>query len=395
MKRVEADQADTDILRVRIAELEEEKARRDEHNEYFKLKNKELEANNAKKEHEMYMMNKVLENLIGKPVEQRFEEIELEEVRARRKAEIEAKMKDKGKVILVEGIIDVTERVIVPSIVSESSIQDPYPISSVPFDDDVEDDEEDEEYDEDVLKDDAEDVYSASDNDDYDCNDDDDQGTTCIKVTETSNEEKIDEYLHDDTNEEPENASSEGEHDDVENVDESNDHVTRLILRLEHGVEEGEILHTYTLAEIIKMTHVDENEFKFDFEEELNQFDINQQPEYQYKYVEEADNYDRVEVEFFSQANEDELRRKVGESVKNKSFYEMSKDEQREERIKWFRKGIERKFKRPLKYYKRDREFSLGDIISWGYLPQVNAYAIKREFGVRYFEYIQDIMSQP
>ncbi|MFS7966270.1 hypothetical protein Hanom_Chr09g00771861 [Helianthus anomalus] len=111
------------------------------------------------------------------------------------------------------------------------------------------------------------------------------------------NEEKIDEYLHDDTNKEPKNANGEGEHDDAKNVDENVDHVTRLILRLEHGVEEGEILHTYTLAEIIKMTHVDENEIMFDFEEELNKFDINQQPEYQYKYIEDADNYDRVEVE--------------------------------------------------------------------------------------------------
>ncbi|KAM0051420.1 hypothetical protein Hdeb2414_s0007g00236281 [Helianthus debilis subsp. tardiflorus] len=73
--RVEADQVDTDILKVWIAELEEEKAQRDEQNEYFKLKNKELEAINVKKEHEMYMMNKVLESLIGKSVEQRFEEI--------------------------------------------------------------------------------------------------------------------------------------------------------------------------------------------------------------------------------------------------------------------------------------------------------------------------------
>ncbi|KAJ0786294.1 hypothetical protein HanOQP8_Chr02g0053681 [Helianthus annuus] len=105
LKKVEADQANIDILKVRIAELEEEKARRDEQNEYFKLKNKELEANNAKKEHEMYMMNKVLENLIKKPVERRFEEIELEEVRARRKAEIEAEMKNKGKGVQVEGMI--------------------------------------------------------------------------------------------------------------------------------------------------------------------------------------------------------------------------------------------------------------------------------------------------
>ncbi|KAM0035709.1 hypothetical protein Hdeb2414_s0015g00449671 [Helianthus debilis subsp. tardiflorus] len=99
LKKIEADQADIDILKVRIAKLEEEeeKARRDEQNEYYKLKNKELEAINAKKEHEMYMMNKVLENLIGKPNEQRFQEIELEEVRARRKAENEAEMKNKSK----------------------------------------------------------------------------------------------------------------------------------------------------------------------------------------------------------------------------------------------------------------------------------------------------------
>ncbi|KAJ0430301.1 hypothetical protein HanRHA438_Chr17g0829751 [Helianthus annuus] len=110
LKKVEADQADIDILKVRIAELEEEKARRDEQNEYFKLKNKELEANYAMKEHEAYMMKKVLENLIGKPIEQRFEEIELEELRARQKAEIEAEMKDKGKGVPVEGVAQVSER---------------------------------------------------------------------------------------------------------------------------------------------------------------------------------------------------------------------------------------------------------------------------------------------
>ncbi|MFS7995357.1 hypothetical protein Hanom_Chr12g01117001 [Helianthus anomalus] len=151
------------------------------------------------------------------------------------------------------------------------------------------------------------------------------------------------------------------------------------------------------------MMVIEDSDFNIDFEEELNKFEINHQPEYQYKYVEDANNYDKVEVEdcsdddqsenvsvdtssfptlteLFSQANEDELRRKVAESVKNKSFQEMSKDEQREEQKKWFRKDTERKFKRPL---------------HWDYLPQVNAYAIRREFGVQYFEYIQDIMSLP
>ncbi|MFS7909563.1 hypothetical protein Hanom_Chr02g00096031 [Helianthus anomalus] len=137
------------------------------------------------------------------------------------------------------------------------------------------------------------------------------------------------------------------------------------------------------------MMVIEESEFNFDFEEELNNFDINQQPEYQYKYVEEADNYDKVEVEDWSddehQADEDELRRKVVESVKNQSFQEMTKEEQREEKNKWFRKDTDRKYKRPLQYYKSDRDVSLGDIISWGYLPQVNAYAIRKEFGVQYF----------
>ncbi|MFS7919292.1 hypothetical protein Hanom_Chr03g00211041 [Helianthus anomalus] len=146
------------------------------------------------------------------------------------------------------------------------------------------------------------------------------------------------------------------------------------------------------------MMVIEESDFNIDFEENLNKFDINHQPAYQYKYVEETDDYDKMEVEdwsdddqsenvnvdttsfptlaeFFSQANEDELRRKVAES--------------------WFRKDTERKYKRPLQYYRRDRDVSLGDIICWAYLPQVNAYAIRREFGVQYFQYIQDIRSLP
>ncbi|MFS7910401.1 hypothetical protein Hanom_Chr02g00105911 [Helianthus anomalus] len=111
----------------------------------------------------MYMMNKVLENLIGKSVEQRFEEIELEEVRARRKAEIEAEMINKGKSIQNESVDEVSERAIVvsePTEDPEMSILDPCPISSVSVDDVEDDDEEDyeeedvEEEDDDILKDD-------------------------------------------------------------------------------------------------------------------------------------------------------------------------------------------------------------------------------------------------
>ncbi|KAF5798449.1 hypothetical protein HanRHA438_Chr07g0303461 [Helianthus annuus] len=129
LKKVEADQAEIDIMKVKIAELEEEKARRDEQNKYFKLKNKELEAANAQKDQKMYMMNKVLESLIGMSVEQKFKEIQVEEVRAIRQAVIDAEMKNNGK--RVEGTSDVAERAIVLSSVTESPIQNPCPISTV------------------------------------------------------------------------------------------------------------------------------------------------------------------------------------------------------------------------------------------------------------------------
>ncbi|MFS7912584.1 hypothetical protein Hanom_Chr02g00131691 [Helianthus anomalus] len=149
--------------------------------------------------------------------------IKLAEVRARREAEIEAGMKDKGKCVSVEGVIQVTERAIVPSKVLESSIPDPCPITSVPG----EDDEEDED---DNLKDDADEVYSvhSDDDDDDDGNDDADQGNSGIKVTEASNEENIDEYLQDNANEEPENAGGNGEHGDAEKVDENVDQVEQV-----------------------------------------------------------------------------------------------------------------------------------------------------------------------
>ncbi|MFS7947216.1 hypothetical protein Hanom_Chr06g00545501 [Helianthus anomalus] len=69
------------------------------------------------------MMNKVLENMLGKSVEQRFEEIEVEEVRAKRQAEIDAQIKNKGK--SVEGVIETSERSVVPSTILESPIPNP------------------------------------------------------------------------------------------------------------------------------------------------------------------------------------------------------------------------------------------------------------------------------
>ncbi|MFS7966343.1 hypothetical protein Hanom_Chr09g00772671 [Helianthus anomalus] len=252
LKKIESDQTEIDILKVKVAELEEEKAHRDEQNKYLELKNKELEAAKKIKEHELYMMNKVLENMLGKSIEQRFKEIEVEELRAKRQAEIDAQMQDKGT--NVEGSV-IAERSIVLSTDPKSPIQNPTPISSISaiFDEDVlledmgvddvdndeDDDEEDDEEENDDKKDDDEKVFSASSYSSDDNDDDDDQG----------------------------------------------------------GAEEGEIRYTYTLDEVLKMFNVNEDEFKFDFEDELTAFDINHQPEYEYKYVEDADVYESVEIQ--------------------------------------------------------------------------------------------------
>ncbi|XP_022031603.1 trigger factor-like [Helianthus annuus] len=276
--------------------------------------------------------------------------------------------------------------------------------------DDEDDDEDDDEEGDDEEDDDDEKVFSASSHG-SDNDDDDAQGGMGIKVTEASNERTVDDLMNDSVNEETGGAEGKGEHGNDQNVDQ----VEKLILRIEPHVEEGEIRHTYTLDEVLKMFNVKEDDFKFDFEEELNAFDINHQRDYEYNYVEDVDVYDRVEVEdctddesekedtsqlptlmeFFTEENRDELRRKVAEILKDKNFDGTTKDPLKEERKKWFKESNERKFKRPLKYYQRDRSISLGDIIIWGFLPQVNAYAIRRECGVQYFEKLHDIMSLP
>ncbi|MFS8022859.1 hypothetical protein Hanom_Chr16g01444491 [Helianthus anomalus] len=74
----------------------------------------------------------------------------------------------------------------------------------------------------------------------------------------------------------------------------------------------------------------------------------------------------------------------------------MTREELREERKKWFKPEVnERKFKRPLKFFTRHPDQSLGDILSWGYLENLKVYAVKREFGVEYFKYLNDLKTLP
>ncbi|XP_022032649.1 glutamic acid-rich protein-like [Helianthus annuus] len=326
VKKIGADQFEIDILKVRVAELEEEKSRKDNQNEYFKLKNKELEAAKTSRDHEFYMLSKVVESMLGTSVDQKFEELQVEEIRAQRQAEVERQMQDKGKG--VEGSSAVTERSIVPSMV----VENPEPISAISglFEDETHlaelegssSDENDEEEEEEEKEDKDEKVFSASSHSSEDDDDDDDaSGGTGLRVTEGSSEQDVDNLMNDTVNEESGEASGKGESSKSQIVE----HSETLFLSLD------------VYREMLQNVNP---EFKIDSEEELESFDINQQPEYSYKYVEEADKYDRVEIEdctddedvaedtskyptlmeFFAEENREELRQKVAEAVKDKTF---------------------------------------------------------------------------
>ncbi|XP_022031107.1 glutamic acid-rich protein-like [Helianthus annuus] len=314
-KKVETDQTEIDILKVRVSELEEERNRRESENEYYKLKNKELTSDKALHDHKFYMLNRVVENVLGMSVDQKFEELKLEDLRAERQAELERQMKDKGKG--VEGSSAMPEMALVPSMV----IDNPEPISAVSglFEEETPTHE--------LI------------------------GGSGVRVSEASNEKVVEDLMNDTVNEESGEAEGKGESSKTQIVE----HHEPLFVRLE------------VYKEMLKDVNP---EISFDFEKDLESFDINKQQDYKYDYVEDADQYDRVEVEecsdsedvpedtskfptlmeFFVAENREELRQKVTEAVNDNVFECLRKDAEKEgqsnvekeDRSKWFKDTHER-----------------------------------------------------
>ncbi|XP_035840291.1 probable serine/threonine-protein kinase kinX [Helianthus annuus] len=380
--KIEVDQTEIDILKARVSELEEEKNRRESENEYYKLKNKELTAAKALHEHKFYMLNRVVESMLETSVEQKYEELKLEDLRTERQAELERQMKDKGK-----GVEGSSEMSIVPSMV----IDNPEPISAVPglVEEETptpkliggEDEEDDEDDDEDEF------VYSVSSHSSKGDDDDDVTGGSCVRVTEASNEKVVEDLLNDTINEESGEAEGKGESSKTQIVE----HHEPLFMRLEE------------YKEMLKNVNP---EIPFDFEEDLESVEVEECSDNE-EVPEDTSKLPTL-MEFFAAENRDELRQKETEAVNDNVFECLRKEAEQEgqsnvdkegqskaeeiDRSKWFKDSHERKFKRPLKFFQRDRNVSLGDIISWGFLPQVNAYAIRREYGVQYFARLYDIM---
>ncbi|MFS7936745.1 hypothetical protein Hanom_Chr05g00419381 [Helianthus anomalus] len=163
----------------------------------------------------------------------------------------------------------------------------------------------------------------------------------------------------------------------------------------------------------------DEN-FKFDIEDEIPQ---SPKGEFELRYAHEANHYNDVIVEdasdssdeetdfhysgvnetfpslaeMFKDRNEDEIRRKIVEKISTEGVPKtIPRENLAEERKKWFKEmRKERKSLRALQFFTHSKSISLGDILSLGYLEDLQVYAIRREKGVQYFEFLSDIRTLP
>ncbi|MFS7929923.1 hypothetical protein Hanom_Chr04g00338111 [Helianthus anomalus] len=173
-------------------------------------------------------------------------------------------------------------------------------------------------------------------------------------------------------------------------------------------------------AEMLEELGLDDGNLKFDIEDEIPS---SSEKDYELKLANEADNFNHVEIEegsdtseedtpyhysgvddtfptfaeMFKSQNEDELRRKVIKKITTEGIPETVPQETLlEGRKNWFKvMPKERKFKRHLQYFTDHPYKSLGDILSWGYLEDLQAYAIGREQGVQYLEFLSDIKTLP
>ncbi|XP_021996420.1 nucleoprotein TPR-like [Helianthus annuus] len=271
-----------------------------------------------------------------------------------------------------------------------------------PKNDDENKEDEDEEEDDSIF-DDIDNYHANDDNRD----DEDDQDNTGMMVVKYSGVHQVLDYLDDTQNEERMDVNPHGEKRSGATHDESAGSFTEAkpinsvptetlkIIYICHDVEDGEIVHNYTREEMMEMLGVDDENFKFDFEEDLGK--TSPEGDYVFKMVDEVDNFDNVVMEddsesdkdepfhysskdsedfltfteLFSKHNEEDLRRRVEERVRDEGIPRtLTREELIEERKKWFKPMLEeRKFKRPLKFFTRHQDQSLGpkDVILVGH----------------------------
>ncbi|MFS8006740.1 hypothetical protein Hanom_Chr14g01252731 [Helianthus anomalus] len=158
-----------------------------------------------------------------------------------------------------------------------------------------------------------------------------------------------------------------------------------------------------TRGEMLEELGLDDGNFKFDIEDEIPS---SPDKEYDFKYAHEADNFNDVIVEAGSDTSEedtpfhysgvDDTFPTLAEMLRNKTktTYEgkwlkrqttegipqtVPQETLLEGKKNWFKvMPKERKFRRPLQYFTHNADISLGDILSWGYLEDLQINNIKK-----------------
>ncbi|XP_022007780.1 midasin-like [Helianthus annuus] len=274
--------------------------------------------------------------------------------------------------------------------------------------------EEDEDDNDDKKDDKPDDTKNKDDKGD----DDNDQGASGLLIRDPILQERIDELMNDEINEQEDDLQNEASSSGKQHADQvllSNPTVIYLNVQ-----QEGEVEVRRTRAEMLEELGLEDGKFKFDIEDEIPQ---SPEKDFEPRYAYEADHYDDViiedasdssddEIDFhyagidatfpslaemFKDRNEDEIKRKIVEKVSTEDVPEtIPREILAEERKKWFKvMPKERKTLRALQYFTHNKNLSWGDILSWGYLEDLKVYAIRREEGVQYFEFLSDISSLP
>ncbi|KAJ0905548.1 hypothetical protein HanPSC8_Chr07g0295201 [Helianthus annuus] len=423
----------------------------------MKLEMEALRADKAVKDEQLNMLYTVMEHHLGIDVQSIYNNIEIkrvEERRAQREKELAkaATQRKKGLVVDTEEILSSSSQADVEMMDAEVDpkgfvlVGNSIPLS-YNFDDIVrrvqvvqkkkkakeqkvmllrwkEEEKEEEEKEDEEL----EDVLNAVDNydpswDEFidkkdDDDDDDDQGSSGLLIVNPSVQQKIDEFMNDEINEQEEDQQQESSPSGKKHADQV--FLTQPTVIYLNARVEWEIEVPRSRAEMLEELGLDDGKFKFDIEDEIPS---SLEKEYEFKYVHEADKYNDVIVEqgsdssdketvfhysgvdetfptlaeLFKEQNEEEVRRKVVEKITTEGIPRtIPRENLVEERKKWFKvMPKERKFIRPLQYFTHDADISWGDILSWGYLEDLQVYAIRREKEVQYFEFLSDIKTLP
>ncbi|MFS7997197.1 hypothetical protein Hanom_Chr12g01138851 [Helianthus anomalus] len=223
-----------------------------------------------------------------------------------------------------------------------------------------------------------------------------------LLIVNPNSEQRIEDFLNDEINEQADDQHQEASSSGKQQADQV--FLTNPTVIYSNDQNKGELEVHRSRAERLEEFGLEDGKFKFDIEDEIPQ---SPEGEFEFRYAQEADNYNGVIVEdasdssdeetdfhysrvdetfpslaeMFKDRNEEEIRRKIAEKISTEGVPKtIPRENLAEEQKKWFKEmPKERMFLRALQFFTHSNNLSWGDILSWGYLEDLQVYAIRRE----------------